>query len=628
MSPLKDPRVLRGIIENGPDAIVLFDRNGVYLAVNHATEELLGLPRTALLGRSFKEAGFLEEADLPRALDLLAVAGRGESTGPETFAIRRPDGERLHCQIRTQTMGLSGQPLIILIARDVTEQKASEHRSRLLSTAIAQAAEAVIITTAEGVIEYVNPAFEAISGYACDEAVGKNPSLLKSGEQGAAFYRSMWTTILSGRVWVGRLINRRKDGSLYEEESTISPVRSESGRIEHFVAVKRDVSRVVELERQLRQSQKMEALGVLAGGIAHDFNNILTPILGYAQLARKSLPEGSQDGERMEQIINASLRAKDLVRQILTFSRKSEGRVAPVELGALVKESLKFMRHGIPLNVQVQSRIPPQVGSILGDPTQIHQVFLNLLTNAAQAMAPGGGTITVGLDSVTVGEDTPGLPRGRYLRLRIQDTGSGMSPGTLSRVFEPFFSTKKVGEGTGLGLSVVHGIVASHGGHIVIDSRIGEGTEVEVFLPQIAMERRQAPPAPEAAPGSGRILVVDDQEGVLLVVSEMLEDLGYTTATFESGLAALEFVRAHPGEADLLITDQAMPGMSGSELVQQVAQADPGLPAIIMTGHDAMIPEPENGGPRPPVLRKPFETGVLARTVSRHARRRKGMRAA
>ena len=342
----------------------------------------------------------------------------------------------------------------------------------------------------------------------------------------------------------------------------------------------------------------MEAVGTLAGGIAHDFNNILAAILGYTDLALMDVPPGAQLHENLGEIRKAGLRAKDLVQQILAFSRKAEESKRPLRLASIVKEALKMLRASIPATVDIRSHIDTEEDTALADPTQIHQIMMNLCTNAAQAMK-NAGVLDVALTNFHHGAGTesalPTLPPGDYLHLSVSDTGRGISPELLDKIFDPYFTTKDKGSGTGLGLAVVHGIVTSLGGAMFVQSEIGKGSVFDIFLPKadagtsdpLSDEDR------EPAYGSERILFVDDEESVIRVGRQMLERLGYTVTAISSPVEALQMFKADPDAFDLIVTDMTMPDMTGDRLAFEMLAARPDVPIILCTGYSERITEDE-----------------------------------
>jgi PAS domain S-box-containing protein len=368
-----------------------------------------------------------------------------------------------------------GEPEFFLtVIEDIAERKRAEEALVRLATAVEQAAESIVITDPDGIIQYVNPAFEFTTGYSRDEAIGRHSRLLNSGKQDSTFYADLWATIKRGDVWTGHFINRKKDGTVYEEEATISPVRDSSGNITNFVAVKRDVTKEVGLEKQLIHSQKMEAIGTLAGGIAHDFNNLLTAIVGYSQLAMGKLVQEDPLRSDIVEIEKAGQRAATLTSQLLAFSRKQVLQFKTLDLNALVTDLQKMLKRMIGEDIEIVALLNLELWSVRADPGQLQQVIMNLVVNARDAM-PDGGKLTIKTNNVDLDSEYD-LAQGSYVMISISDTGCGMDPETRSHIFEPFFTTKELGRGTGLGLSTVYGIIKQSGGSIRVDSELDHGT--------------------------------------------------------------------------------------------------------------------------------------------------------
>ncbi len=352
------------------------------------------------------------------------------------------------------------------------------------------------------------------------------------------------------------------------------------------------------LEEQLRQAQKMEAIGTLAGGIAHDFNNILAGILGYAELASLDIPEGSEAKINLQQSIKSTYRARDLVQQILAFSRQSKQERKPLDIRPIIKEALKLLRASLPSTIEIRQNIEADWGAIEADPTQIHQVLMNLCTNAAHAMSEDGGVLEVSLTKFDMDAGTSGvnseIEPGPYLKLRVSDTGSGMPPEILSRIFDPYFTTKETGKGTGLGLAVVHGIVKSHRGAITVSSEPGKGTTFDIYFPrgdiiQAPSELERIEPLPLG--GRERVLFVDDEKAIVDIGQKLLERLGYEVVGRTSSVEALELFRAKPESFDLVITDMTMPNMTGDKLARELMGIRPDIPVILCTGFSERITE-------------------------------------
>ncbi len=428
--------------------------------------------------------------------------------------------------------------------------------------------------------------------------------------------------ICGDRAIGGLLFQRKKPKAFTQEDLCLSeriayPVAGGIANVQLFGERER-------LQTQLAQAQKMEALGMLAGGIAHDFNNILTAIIGWAELISLSVPSGSQTDRNLQELLKAGHRAKDLVKQILAFSRRSEQERKPIRVDSTIQEALKLLRASLPSTIDIRQEID-QGGLVQADPTQIHQVLMNLCTNAAQAMADKGGVLTVCWKPVKIdgamASKQADLHPGPYMRLSVEDTGHGMSAEVVGRIFDPYFTTKELGKGTGLGLAVVHGIVKSHGGAITVLSEVGKGSTFEVDLPRLdgvegAAERM--PPEPLPFGGRERILFVDDEPSLIEVGRQILEHLGYEVETRTNSLEALELFSRDAGRFDLLITDMTMPSMTGDGLAREVLRIRPSIPIILCTGFSERISEEQarNLGIREFVM-KPIVMNDLAKSVRR-----------
>ena len=538
----------------------------------------------------------LHPADLPVVSHGLAEL---ERTGKQVFEYRFKDTEGRYHWIHDEQRVVvreDGRKEMIGAWWDVTDTKAAQEELRRLAAAIEQAAEMVVITDEKAEIVYANPAFEKITGYRQLEVLGKNPRILKSGEHDHAFYRRMWASLSSGKTWHGRIVNKKKDGRLYTEEATISPVLDPSGYIVNYVAVKRDITREQALEQQFLEAQKMEAIGTLAGGIAHDFNNILGIILANAQILEFSGAINRESKETLDQIITASKRARELVRQILAFSRRGKQEKIIMNLKPVVKETIGLLRASLPATIRLEPHIAADTGMLFADPTQMQQVLMNLCTNAAHAMEKEGGVLKIALTNTSIGEnDTPlepGTAPGEYVKLSISDTGHGMQPWILKRIFEPYFTTKETGKGTGLGLSVAHGIVKSHGGAIKVSSIVRKGSVFEIYLPRIKGEASETDEFDlPLLTGTGRILFVDDEPSLTLMGKKILGRLGYQVQTANSPVEALEMFHSKPGKWDLVITDLTMPELTGVDLAKALLEMRPDLPIILCTGFSDQVNE-------------------------------------
>ncbi len=492
------------------------------------------------------------------------------------------------------------------------------------------APDGVEVLNSAGVIVDCNETQQIMTGYSYEEIVGKKAEDFFSSAGKASFRAGpAWS---EGRDCFEREVELvRKDGSVLPVWRKEKAIFDESGNFKGSVVYNHDLSVIrktqqekLNLEARLRHAQKMEAIGTLAGGIAHDFNNILGAILGYSELLLYRLAEGNPLRRDLLQIFQAGHRAKDLVRQILTFSRQSEQNRNLLDITPIVKETIKLLQASIPSTIEIRQEIDGRIGRIMGDPTQIHQVLMNLCTNAAYAMRDEGGFLEVGLDQVVfprhVPVPHPELEPGTYVRLTVRDSGCGMDPETVERIFEPYFTTKPKGEGTGLGLSVVHGIIRGHGGVITVESKPEEGSTFQIYFPQIdkkGEDRQELEPS--ISGGTERVMFVDDEKPLTDSGRRMLEHLGYEVVALTNSLEALEYFRTHRDSVDLVITDLTMPHMTGDVLAREMMLIRPDIPIILCTGFSDLMSEDKARimGLRE-FITKPLVMKHLARAV-RHA---------
>ena len=611
----------RATFNNAAVGMDLVNHNGRFLEVNDTLSNFLGYAREELKNLTILDVTYPEDAESTKQYDAL-VQGRIENYRLEKRYLRK-DGAVVWADLYVSAIrdrdGEHRTTVGVIV--DITSRKKSEEMGRRLATAVEQAAEAIVITDPLGTIQYVNPSVEKISGYKREEVLGKTTSVFKSGEHDQAFYRNLWETINRGEVWTGRFINKRKDGSLYHEEATISPVRGSGGEIINFVAVKRDVTEHLQLSRQLLQAQKMEAIGTLAGGIAHDFNNLLQVTLGFSELLLAEKREDDPEYADLSKIFQAGKSGAELVQRLLTFSRKVEPKPIPLNLNIRILQVEKLLRRTIPKMIDIQLDLPDDLGDINADPTQMEQVLMNLAVNARDAM-PDRGKLTLGTKNVTLDEKCSkthiGACPGDYVLLTVSDTGHGMDKATLEHIFEPFYTTKELGRGTGLGLAMVYGIVKQHGGYITCESEIGRGTTFNVYLP--AIESRLEPDVTQTgvmpAFGTETILLVDDEEFVRDLGARILSKAGYSVLTATNGREALDLFERERTQISLVILDLIMPEMGGKECLKELRKIDPQLKVLIASGlsADPSTKESVEMGTRG-FVSKPFRIKELLRQV-------------
>ena len=623
------------VIESANVWVDVLDPQGRVLVWNRAAEEISGYRREEVLGDTkVWELLYPEETYRREIVDkATAIVEKGERAEGLETVISCKGGDRRTMAWHSQAIRDDiGEPMgSVASGRAVSRQQGdlrpreeSAQRRTLPSMAMENAAEAIIIANTDGKIQYVNPAFTRIMGYSAAEVEGRHVSILESEGAGAPDgHKEMWDTIRRGETWRGVFTNATKDGRTILLETTIAPVRDRRGDVVEYVAIERDVTRERALEKHLRSAQKMEAIGTLAGGIAHDFNNVIHVVSGYAQLALQRMEETEKLDKYLRMVLKACRRADKLVGQILSFSRQREQPFKPILLGRTVRETVRLLRATLPSHIEVVFEMDGAPGApsdtVLADPTQIHQVVMNLCTNAYHSMQDGGGVLHVGVESVEIDDPlkhgTPNLKPGRHARLFVCDTGCGMSPWVLERIFEPYFTTKEKDKGTGLGLAVVHGIVRNHGGDLVVNSVVGKGTQFSVYLPAAECEITEEDLTPTLGDPAGRgqrVLCVDDERPALEVAREMLEELGYRVTTATGGSQALELFHAAPEEFDAVVTDKVMPQMGGVELARRIREERPDIPVLLCTGYLEAVPEEalEAAG-LCGVLHKPFAADQL-----------------
>jgi PAS domain S-box-containing protein len=729
----------RRLFETAKDGILILDASTGHITdANPFLAHLLGYSREELLGKRLWEIGpFKNTTKSKVAFEELQ---NNDYIRYEDLPLETRDGTSVDVEFVSNVYAVNGDKVIQCNIRDITARKQVEKRLRLKTTALESAANAIVLTNASGNITWVNAAFTTMTGYTADEALGQNPRILKSGTHPQSFYKAMWGTLQKGHIWRGEVVNRRKDGALYTEEMTITPVRDDRGDITHFIAIKQDVTqrRLVEealrslvdnapfgicrtsikkdcyetvnatfremlggysveealelkiskqvwadhkcrdrmieilrqnyrikgfegtfkrrdgspmpvrisgalirdvdgtehfegyvedmtqqstLEQQVRQVQKLEAVGRLAGGMAHDFNNVLVVIKLSTELMLGQITPDNPLSKPLLQVSNAADRAAALTRQMLAFGRQQMMQTRIINLNSVVGETSHMLRRVIGEDIQLVTNLSNTVDNARLDPDQVAQVMLNLAVNARDAMPDGGmlhiETSNVDLDDAYTKAHPPVQP-GRYVMLAVGDTGTGIDKSILPRIFDPFFTTKDLGKGTGLGLSIVYGIVKQSGGYIWVYSEPGHGTTFKLYFPattaaqEVPVTRSEIVPRPAGQ----KVLVVEDEAMIRSNVSECLQQLGYEVLEAENGEAALHLCSKHQSEIDLVLTDLVMPGISGHQLAGELAQRHPEIKMLFMSGYT------EDSAARrdillkgSPFLQKPFSVGDLSNAV-------------
>jgi PAS domain S-box-containing protein len=620
----KNEEFLDKIVEHIPNMICVKDSKTLeFVRFNSAGERLLGYGRQELLGKTDYDIFPRELADSLAAQDRQALDSGHLLNIPRHTILNRNNETRF---VHTQKMVIAdeaGTPQYLLwITEDITERRQAEESIRKLSQAVEQSPVSIVITDVAGRIEFVNAKFTQITGFSYPEAVGQTPHILKSGETPDETLQKLWKTIRSGGIWRGEFHNRKKNGELFWEHVTIAPVRNGDNVITHFVEVNEDITERKKLEEQLRQAQKMEAVGRLAGGVAHDFNNMLSVILGYCELIISKLKPFDPILTPLKAVQSAANRSADLTRQLLAFSRKQTIAPRVIDLNDQTRTMDRLLTRIIGEDIELKLKLETGLWPVYIDPAQIDQVLANLAVNSRDAM-PGGGKLTVGTSNITLDEQYSeihlGFRPGDFVMLAVSDTGCGMDRETLAHVFEPFFTTKPEGKGTGLGLATVYGIVKQNDGYVNIYSEPHLGTTVKIYLPRYSGQEETDTPAVVKVPSQGgreTVLLVEDDESIRTMAKTMLEGLGYVVLEAGAPGEAILLCEKHAEQIDLLLTDVVMPNMNGKELNSRIRQIKPGMRTLFMSGYTAdaiaHLGELENGAC---FMQKPFTLEDLAKKM-------------
>jgi PAS domain S-box-containing protein len=579
----------RLLVDLSPDGI-LVQCGGYIVQANRGAARLLGASTPGeLVGKALRDLVHPDYWQIVegRVAEMLAN-GAPQPVTEERFV--RLDGTEIDVEVAAVPVIQDGKPLVQAIFRDISARKKAEAVQRRLATAVEQSAEGIVITDPKGNIQYVNPAFERMTGYTRAEVINEQPTLLRSEEYRSENYADLWNTLLRGEAWAGRVNKTRKDGSSYEEDVTISPVRDPSGHIVNYVAVKRDVTREALLEKQLLQAQKMEAVGTLAGGIAHDFNNLLQVILGYSELLSLNQELDTRLQDDLDKINQAARNGADLVHRLLTFSRKTPTKPRPLNLNHQIHQVRELLNRTVPKMIEIELFLDSNLAAIDADPTQIEQILMNLAINARDAM-PEGGKLVIGTENVVLDEEYCNthleIAPGHYALLTVSDSGKGMDKLTLDHIFEPFYTTKGPGEGTGLGLAMVYGLVKQHRGYIACYSEPELGTTFKIYFPALVSESLSEEALVKLTPrgGSETVLIVDDEDWIRELGGRILSGSGYKVLTATNGKEALEVYNADQKKISLVILDLMMPEMGGKQCLEEILKIDPRARVLIASGY-------------------------------------------
>jgi PAS domain S-box-containing protein len=586
--------MFRAIFDETPDCVILADKTGTIVMANPSAARMFGYPDDSMVGISIGTLmPFVVKRELGDERSQLLNSSAEHAAGNlwQTEA-RRMDGTTFPIEIRRSALVTARGPLVLGVGRDVSERVRAEQARARLASIVEFSEDAIIGKDLDGKVFSWNRGAEKIFGYTADEMIGQSITRIVPPEGVEEEFGILEKVKHGESVEHYDVVRKTKDGRPINISISVSPIRDAAGNVTGASKIARDVTQTRTLEAQLRQSQKMEAIGMLASGIAHDFNNIIGAMLGNIELARQDIGDNSHANASLDEIRKAARRARDLVQQILAFGRRQPTARAVISLAGAVEEAVRLLRSTLPPRLSLASSVDADTPNVLADSTQIQQVLLNLGTNAAHAMTGQAGRIDVHARAVTLDAAAaaaiPGLRPGRYAQVIFTDTGHGMNAETLTKIFEPFFTTKAKGEGTGLGMSVVQGIMRDHEGAITVRSAPGKGTTFELYFPDARAEviAEAVPVAAPAVDGLGRrVLYIDDDEAMLFLVKRMLGRHGYQVTAFVDAAEGLRTLRADPTAFDLALTDHNMPGMSGIDVAREIRALRPDLPVALASGY-------------------------------------------
>ena len=601
----------RSLAESSPDYIVRYDQNCRHIYLNKAALDAAGLTETDIIGKTHSESGFPEDMSTFWENKIARVFETGKPYQTE-FSWETAQGLMVLDWRLTPEFGIDGRVSSVLgVSRDVTERKRGEQALMFEKLMLARTESIAHIGSWEWEIstDTVTWSDELFRIFQRDPKEGapsfaEHPVLFHADDM-VLLQKAVEAAIANGTPYILELRAFRSDGEIrnciahgFVETAKDGKAIRLYGSLQDITERRQEEELRKRLESQLQQAQKMEAIGTLAGGIAHDFNNILGAILGYAEMVQEECPTGTMMRSDVDRIVEASYRAKDLIKQILAFSRQTEADVQALQPDLIIKEAIKMLRASLPATIEIQQNIDPEAGLILADPIQIHQIITNLCTNAFHAMEETGGTLNISLQNkeLTLADlgSEPKVQPGHFIEISVGDTGPGIAPELMDKIFDPFFTTKEVGKGTGMGLAIIHGIAKKSGGFVSCNSSPGKGTTFNVYLPvhpDTARAKAEASPVELIQTGIERILFIDDEEMLAQMGKTMLERLGYRVTVETNSIEALKIMQSQPDRFDLVITDQTMPGMTGSDLARRMLQIRPGLPIILCTGFSNQISE-------------------------------------
>ena len=601
------------ILNSIREGVCWLDKKGNIIFANQSAKYILGYDDKEILGKNFHSLvhKHSKEAYSKCAIELTIKNRTCSIFRDEVFY--KKNGTPIHVTVFSSPI-INNKEIegVVVTFIDLTYELKQQEEIKKYHTIIEQASMIVVITDIDGNIQYVNPTFEKVTGYKREEVIGQNPRILKSGKHPKSFYENLWQTILSGKMWEGEFINKKKDGTLYYEEANIFPLKDNNGNIINFVGIKKDITKTKELEEQLIQAQKLEAIGRLTGGIAHDFNNILTILSGYTEILENTIDKNDIRFNYIQKLKEAVDRASNLVNKLLAFSRKQNINPRPIDLVAEVRNLEKMLKRLIPEDITLKFEYKDESIIIYADPTQIEQILINLIVNARDAIYQKKDdkikTIEVIIERTN-----------KFAKIIVKDSGIGIPQNIQKKIFEPFFTTKKAGIGTGLGLSTVYGIVLQNKGRIKVESEYGQGAEFIIYLPVYESTENLntlEENIKELPKGDGKILIVEDEKDIRKILKENLTKLGYHVFEAEDGLKALHILEENNYNFDLIISDVVMPEMDGHEFYKEVQNKNQKIKFLFVSGYsDDSLDEMGLKLDNVDFLRKPFSILEIANKI-------------
>lgn len=599
-----------------------YDENRRVIYWNTASTDIYGYSREEALGQKLEDLIIPPHMrdDVIKSIQLWLTQNQPVPSGKITLCNKEGNDVPIYSSHLLHTTA-SGKKELFCVDIDLQLLQKAEAQVHQLATAIEQVGEIIIITDTKGAIEYVNPAFTTVTGYSKDEVIGQNPNILYSGKQDDSVYSNLWESITQGRTWEGRLINKKKNGSYFTEDATISPIFDSTGTIINFVAAKRDITEQLLTEEKYQHSQKIEAIGQLAGGVAHDFNNMLAIILGQVEIALMKIPADDPLEKRLQEIKAAANRSSNMTQQLLGFARKQSRQSQILNLSDTVANMLIMLKRLIGENLELRWTAEAELPLVDIDPGHFDQILTNLIINARDAIDSTGfisvKTKQIFLDEIFC-QNHPGSHPGEYVLLEVSDTGCGMDQDTLDKIFNPFFTTKSIGKGTGLGLSMVFGLIKQNNGYIEVNSTPGEGTTFSLYFPQVKIEEKLTlqPDKKILVRGTETILVVEDEASLLDITKAMLTEAGYRVLSAQGPFAAIQLAEKHKDPIHLLLTDIVMPKMNGVELSEYLLNIEPKIKVLYMSGYPKEhFRQLRQHNTTAQLLKKPFLAYTLTKMV-------------